>query len=305
MTRFHDLSNKEPAMTSLKLWLLAIRPRTLPACAGPVLTGTALALAHGGFRFVPFLCALLASLLFQIGVNFANDYFDAERGVDTEERLGPTRVTQSGLIPPENVWAATKITLALAGISVLVLVLYGGWPIFALGVAAVLAALAYSGGPYPLASHGLADYAVFFFFGPAAVAGSYYAQAGQMSGAVLAASIPVGLLITAILQVNNYRDMETDVKAGKRTMAVRLGRKWSLRYYTGLVAGSYLVPVLLWLDGPLSVWAGMLPLLSLPMAFRCIREMRTVTGSPLNETLARTAKLSFIFSVFFAFGILI
>ena len=292
-------------MPSLKLWLLAIRPKTLPACAGPVLTGTALAIAHNGFRFVPFLCALLASLLFQIGVNFANDYFDAKRGVDTEERLGPTRVTQSGLIPPQKVWAATKLTLGLAGLFVLVLVMYGGWPIFALGVAAVLAALAYSGGPYPLASHGLADYAVFFFFGPAAVAGSYYAQAGQMSGAVLAASVPVGLLITAILQVNNYRDMATDVKAGKRTMAVRLGKKWSLRYYTGLVAGSYIMPILLWLDGPLSVWAGLLPLLSLPLTVRCIREMRTVTGSPLNDTLAGTAKLSFVFSILFSLGILL
>jgi 1,4-dihydroxy-2-naphthoate octaprenyltransferase len=292
-------------MTTLSLWLMAIRPKTLPACAGPVLVGTAPALAHDSFRFLPALAALLASLLFQIGVNFANDYFDARRGVDTEDRLGPTRVTQSGLIPPEQVWTATRVCLGLAGLFVLVLVMYGGWPILALGVAGILAALAYSGGPYPLASHGLADYAVFFFFGPAAVGGSYYVQAGDMSLPVLAASVPVGLLITAILQVNNYRDMDTDTRADKRTMAVRLGRKWSVRYYAGLLGGSYILPVLLWLDGPLSAAAALLPLLSLPLALRCVREMHTVTGSPLNDTLAKTARLSFLFSTLFAAGILL
>ena len=217
-------STDTPApVTRGRAWLLAARPKTLPAAIAPVVVGAAAALGEHSFAPLPALAALAGALLLQIGVNLANDYFDFGRGIDTPDRKGPVRVTQAGLIPPGQVrfgMIATFVAAALVGVY---LVVRGGTPILVVGVASILSALAYSGGPWPLASHGVADLFVFVFFGPVAVCGTYFVQAGSVSGTAAAASLAPGLLITAILVVNNLRDIETDAGAGKRTLAVRLG----------------------------------------------------------------------------------
>ncbi|NQU66134.1 MAG: 1,4-dihydroxy-2-naphthoate polyprenyltransferase, partial [SAR324 cluster bacterium] len=233
-----------PPISRSQAWILASRPKTLPAAVSPVLVGTALALKSGHFSLLPACAALVVSLLLQIGVNLANDYFDFKKGVDTEERLGPIRVTQSGLIPPRTVKKAMLGTLMAAGLSGFYLVLVGGWPVLLLGSAAILSALAYSGGPYPLASNSLGDLFVFIFFGPVAVCGTYFVQALKLSSLSMIMSVPVGLLITAILVVNNFRDIETDRQTGKRTLAVRLGIRGSQVEYLLLLAFAYLIPLI-------------------------------------------------------------
>lgn len=286
----------------LSFWWLAIRPRTLPAAAAPVAVGTAVAVLDGVFSAIPALAAFAGALLLQIAVNLANDYFDAKNSIDSEERLGPVRVTQSGLIPPEQVKAAMILSLALAALVFLYLTAEGGLVIFWVGVASVLAALAYSGGPYPLASHGLGEVFVFIFFGVVAVCGTYRVQAESISWLAVAASLPPGLLVSAIMVVNNLRDRDTDVRAGKNTLAVRLGRKNTIHLYRLLLSVSYAVPLLL-LPGSGAGVAVLLPFLTVPMAWSLHREIKTVTGSELNEILARTAKLSLLFCLLFAVGI--
>ena len=209
-----------------RVWLLAARPATLPAAVVPVLVGTAAAL-HGGVQLQigPFVAALVAALLIQIGTNFANDVFDFHKGADTAERLGPPRVTQSGLVPPEQVLIATFVTFGLAALVGVYLVLVGGWPILVVGVLSILAGLAYTGGPWPLGYHSLGDLFVFIFFGVVAVVGSAYLQTLTITPLAVWASFPVGLLVTAILVVNNLRDIDTDRQVGKKTLAVRLGRR--------------------------------------------------------------------------------
>ncbi len=286
----------------LALWWLAIRPRTLPAAAAPVAVGTALAVADGVFAPLPALACFFGALLLQVAVNLANDYFDAKNAIDSEKRLGPVRVTQSGLIPPGQVKAAMILCLVLATLVFCYLTLEGGLPILAAGVASVLAALAYSGGPYPLASHGLGELFVFLFFGLVAVCGTYWVQGLTLSALVVAGSLPPGFLITAIMVVNNLRDRETDAPAGKNTLAVRLGEKGTIRLYRGLILASYLVLL------PLSAGVGigltaLLPLLTLPMGRALWLEIETNKGARLNETLARTAKYSLFFSLLLAAGI--
>ena len=208
------------------MWLLAARPATLPAAVVPVLVGTAAAL-HGGVQLQvgPFVAALVAALLIQIGTNFANDVFDFRKGADTAERLGPPRVTQSGMVPPEQVLIATFVTFGLAALVGVYLVLVGGWPILVVGVLSILAGLAYTGGPWPIGYHSLGDLFVFIFFGVVAVVGSAYLQTLSITPLAVWASFPVGLLVTAILVVNNLRDIDTDRQVGKKTLAVRLGRR--------------------------------------------------------------------------------
>ncbi len=286
----------------LALWWLAIRPKTLPAAAAPVAVGTALAVADGAFAPLPALACFFGALLLQIAVNLANDYFDAKNAIDSEKRLGPVRVTQSGLIPPGRVKAAMVFCLVLAALIFCYLSLVGGPPIFAVGVVSVLAALAYSGGPYPLASHGLGELFVFLFFGLVAVCGTYWVQGLTLSLQVVAGSLPPGFLITAIMVVNNLRDRETDGPAGKNTLAVRLGEKGTILFYRGLLLVSYLMLL------PLSAGAGIgaavvLPLLTLPMGRALWREIETNKGAMLNKTLARTAKFSLFFSLLLAVGI--
>ena len=291
-------------ISPLSVWVLATRPRTLPAAVAPVLVGTAMAIADKSFQCLPALAALAGAVLLQIGVNLANDYFDYVKGVDTVDRLGPIRVTQSGLIPPARVKAAMLIALGLAATVGVYLILVAGWPVLAIGLASILALLAYSGGPYPLASHGLGDLFVFIFFGPVAVCGTYYVQALHLTWPVILVTIPVGSLITAILVVNNLRDISTDRKAGKYTLAVILGSRVTRIEYVLLLISAYTMPCILWLAGLDSGWV-LLPVVSLPMALSMIHVIRQAAGSVLNQALARTASLSLFFSLLLSIGLIL
>lgn len=291
--------------STLYLWWLAIRPKTLPAAAAPVAVGTAVAIYDSFFALIPALAAFAGALTLQIAVNLANDYFDAKNNIDSEKRLGPVRVTQSGLIPPGQVKMAMIVCLVAASLIFLFLTIAGGLPILLVGVVSVIAALGYSGGPYPLASNGLGELFVFIFFGLVAVCGTYWVQAGELSPLVIVASFPPGLLITAIMVVNNVRDIETDQEAGKNTLAVRLGRDQTILFYRILLGASYFVPVVIVGCYQVGVLVALLPFLSALMGWNLCREIATATGVNLNVTLAKTAKLSFIFSLLFAVGLLL
>lgn len=284
------------------VWFLALRPKTLPAAVAPVLVGSALASAHQRFYFPAALAAMAVALLLQIAVNLANDYFDFKAGIDTDQRLGPVRVTQSGLISPERVKIAVIAVLVMAAFVGLYLVCRGGWPIAAVGIAAMVSALGYSGGPYPLASHGLADVFVFFFFGPVAVAGTYFVQALSFSWQAVVVSIPMGCIITAILVVNNLRDIPTDARTGKRSLAVMIGPAGARFEYAALMLGAYAAPVIVSIFG--KVWyGGLLAILTLPWAILMIKNIWKETGTGLNNRLAATAKLALFYAVLQSAGL--
>ena len=282
--------------------MLAIRPRTLPAAAAGVVIGSALAWRDGFFRLDAALACLLTALLLQIGSNLANDVFDFERGTDTAERSGPVRVTQAGLLTPSQVKIGTVVVFGLAALFGLYLAWLGGWPIILIGIAAILSAIAYTGGPFPLGYYGLGDVFVFIFFGLASVAGTYYVQAGFVSAAAWWMTVPPGLIITAILVVNNLRDLENDLKAGKRTLAVILGERAAKTQYLMCIVVAYLVLLLAVAAGaipPLSLltWA------SLPVAIRTTRLVLTQHGRPLNAALAGTGQTALVFSILFWIGL--
>lgn len=287
----------------IKPWIDVTRPKTLPAAAAPVLVGSAMAWSDGGFRLLPSLAAFLGALLLQIAVNLANDYFDHIHGIDTEERLGPKRASATGAISLKNMKIAIAVTILLAALDGLYLAFIGGVPIIVIGVLSILSLLAYSGGPYPLASHGLGDIFVFVFFGLIAVCGTYYVQTLTVTWSALWSSLPSAMQITAILVVNNYRDRQTDEKAGKRTLAVRMGAEATRVEYYLMVLLPYLVPFYFLVTGKAN-WLILLPLLSLPMTLPLIRQIGgEYQGRELNKTLGGTAKLSLVFSLFFATGL--
>lgn len=290
--------------SKIELWLLAIRPKTLPAAVAPVAVGSAVAFRDGHFALVPALFCLIGAMLLQIGVNLANDYFDFKNNIDSEERLGPVRVTQSGLILPAEVKRGMILCLFLASLVFLFLAQQGGKPIVIIGIISVLAALSYSGGPYPLASNGLGEIFVFIFFGLVAVGGSYFIQAGELNWQVLPTAVPPGLLITAIMVVNNLRDIETDRKAGKKTLAVIMGHSRTVAEYKLLLLFSYLVPPLMLLTDVTGIYI-LLPLLTLPKALALIKRIEREKGTMLNELLAGTAKLSLFYSLLFSVGLAI
>lgn len=295
-------SKKKP--TAVQAWASAARPKTLPAALGPVLVGTALAAADGKMHSLAALSCFAVAMLLQIGVNLANDYFDGVRGVDTAERIGPVRATQAGLLSPSAMKWVTFLTLGASLIPGGYLISLGGWPLALFAVFCILSALAYSGGPFPLASHGLGDLFVFIFFGPTAVMGTHYVQAGELTFVAFLASLPVGFLITAILVVNNLRDIETDRKAGKNTLAVLIGGKWTRIEYLAILGAAYFVPAVGVLEGPWSVFA-LLPWITAPHALRLCFALLAEDGAILNFRLAQTAKLSFFFSFLFALGLLL
>lgn len=292
--------------SKFELWLLAIRPKTLPAAVGPVFVGSAVAYNDQLFSLFPALGCLLGAILLQIAVNLANDYFDFKNEIDSEERLGPTRVTQSGLIQPAQVKNGMIVCLVLAALVFVYLSFVGGWPIVCVGVLSLVAALAYSGGPFPLASNGLGEIFVFIFFGLVAVCGTYFIQTHKLTNMAVIAAIPPGLLITAIMVVNNLRDIKTDSEAGKKTLAVILGRKNTIIEYQVLLAISYLIPLLIFFRYDAGM-ALLCPLLTLPSAWMLASRVRQESGRQLNEILGRTARLSmfycFLFSVGLAYGI--
>ena len=290
------------SLSKRQSWLLAIRPRTLPVAAAPVAVGTAVAATQGGARLLPALAALVGALLLQIGSNIANDLFDHEKGADTEERIGPPRAAQLGLLSPREMRCGMGVVFGAAVLVGLYLTAVGGWPIVVVGILAIAAAIAYTGGPWPFGYKGLGDPAVFFFFGLVAVTGTSYVQTGRLSAAAFAVSLPVGALATAILVVNNVRDMDTDRKAGKRTLAVRLGARGARLEYVALVAFAYLALPVFWLSFGRSVWV-MLPLLSLPKACKLLDTLYWHSDGPtLNEALAGTAQLSLLYSLLLAIG---
>jgi 1,4-dihydroxy-2-naphthoate octaprenyltransferase len=283
-------------------WWLAIRPATLTASAAPVFVGAGVAWSQGVFSLGPALAALLGASLLQVGANFANDVFDFERGADTVERLGPQRATQQGWITPEQMKRAMWLAFAAATLTGLYLTYVAGWPVLALGLLSIAAAYLYTGGPRPYGYLGLGDLAVFLFFGLGAVAGTYYVQALSVSRLALIASIPIGALATAILVVNNLRDIETDARAGKHTLAVRLGERATRAYYFALLLVAYVVPLLLWWRG-LAGPQALLPWLSLPLALRLASRLRHERGLALNGCLVRTARLEVVFGLLFALGL--
>jgi 1,4-dihydroxy-2-naphthoate octaprenyltransferase len=289
---------------SLRTWIQAFRPRTLTAAVAPVAVGTALAYAHGTGRPLPALAALAGALLIQIGTNLTNDYYDFKKGADTAERVGPTRVTQSGLIAPQAVLRAAALAFGLAVAVGVYLVAVGGWPIVAIGLLSVLAGYAYTGGPYPLGYHGLGDVFVFLFFGLVAVGGTYFVQAGTVVPAAMVAAVPVGALGMAILAVNNLRDVGTDAKAGKRTLVVRLGVGAGRVEYIAALAAAFLAPVAMVALGYASSWA-LLAVASLPLAAAPLRRVLYQTGPHLNRALAETARLQLVHSLLFAAGLVL
>ena len=292
------------AVGSLRAWILAARPATLTAAIVPVLVGSAVAQAVGGFRLGPALAALVGAMLIQIATNFANDVFDHEKGADTEERLGPTRATASGLLTAKQMRAALVTTLALTLIPGVYLVWVGGWPIVIIGITSMLSGVAYTGGPYPLGYHGLGDVFVFVFFGLVAVCGTVFVQANTIPLLAWLAACAVGAIATAILVVNNVRDRETDVKAGKRTLAVRLGKRGGLIEYVGLFVLAYAVPVLALVMAHVGLWV-LLPLVSMPLAIRLVIALATKEGRPLNAVLGQTAMLLLLYGVLLSVGLVL
>ena len=293
-------------MSGLRIWLMAARPRTLPAAIAPVLVGSAAAYeAAGDFRWGAFVAALIGSIFIQIGTNLANDYSDAKRGADTEDRLGPVRVTSSGLVAPRRVLYATWLAFAVEVVAGIYLATVAGPVIIAVGVASILAGVLYTGGPRPYGYAGMGELFVFLFFGVVAVNGSYYVQLEQLDALPFWLSISVGLLSTAILVVNNIRDLETDRRAGKRTLAVRIGRERTRVLYQVCVGGSFVVLAvgIAAADGPAPAFLG---LLAAPLAWRPLQAVLTRTDGPaLNAALAGTGALLGAFSLLVSAGLLI
>ena len=286
---------------------MAARPRTLPAAIAPVFVGTAAAVEWAGRlpRVGAFLAALVGSIFIQIGTNLANDYSDAKRGADTADRLGPVRVTSAGLVTPQRVLTATWVAFGVAVACGIYLTVVAGIVILLIGAVSIAAGVLYTGGPRPYGYAGLGEVFVFLFFGLVAVNGSYYVQVEQLDALPLGLSISIGFLATAILVVNNVRDVETDRRAGKMTLAVRMGRSNAVVLYRLLVLGAYVVLPIALIAGD----ASLLPLigfLSLPLAIKPLRTMTNRTDGPsLNGALAATGALLGAFSLLVSAGLLI
>jgi 1,4-dihydroxy-2-naphthoate octaprenyltransferase len=296
------MEQTRPQISTTQAWILAARPKTLPAAASPVIVGTAIAIGTKNFSLFPALAALLGALLIQIGTNFANDVFDYKKGADTHERVGPVRVVSAGILSPGQVFAGMWLTFGLATLAGIYLLIVGGWPVVVIGLLSILSGIAYTGGPFPLGYNGLGDLFVFIFFGLVAVCGTYYVQALNLVPLAWWGAIPVGLLATAIIVVNNLRDIATDAKVGKKTLAVRLGARGAQVEYFLLLGISYLIPPVMWALGVSSGWV-MLSWLSLPLAFPLIKAIQTQKGRALNPVLGGTARLELIYSLLFALGL--
>jgi len=287
---------------SIKTWVMAFRPKTLTAAVAPVLIGTSMAYGDGIAHIPTAFVCLLTALMMQIGTNLANDYYDFQHGADTEERIGPTRVTQAGLIKPWQVKLSFIIAFGLAAFFSWVLVQRGGWPLGAIAVISILSGLFYTAGPRPLGYMGLGDIFVLIFFGPVAVGGTYYVQAYEINTAVILAGFAPGLISAAILTVNNLRDMESDRKTNKLTLAVRFGRSFAFTEYLVCIIGAALIPVFVYLLTQDHV-AILLSTVILFFAIPGIKIVLTKSDGPqLNEALAFTGRLLLIHSIFFSIG---
>jgi len=298
----HAAATAATPMGRASIWLSAARPRTLPAAIVPVLVGVAIAYHAGHVEAAVGLVTLAASLLIQIGCNLANDYYDFVSGADNASRLGPLRITQARLAEPATVKRAAFTVLGLAAILGIYLSYVGGWPILVIGVLSIVAALAYSAGPFPLAHHGLGDVFVFVFFGLIAVNGTVFLQIGHVTPLSLISSLPVACLVTAILVVNNLRDIESDRLAGKHTLAVRFGAGFARAECVVLIAASFAaLPVLAWIGGA----RFLMPLAAVPIAYRQIRYLYSRSGAALNQSLAGAAGLHMAYGILFMIGALL
>ncbi len=287
----------------LAAWRLAIRLPTLPAAVGPVLVGLGVGLGEGVFRPVPALLCLVVAVLLQVAANLANDLFDFRRGADTADRLGPPRAAALGLLTERELLVGTGVVLAAAAGAGLGLVAIGGPLLAALGIAAIVATLAYTGGPFPYGYRGLGEVFVFVFFGLVAVAGTAYLQLGSWPWLGFAAAVPVGCLVTAILVVNNLRDVEADARAGKVTLAVRFGASFARAEYVALWVVAFVVSVGLVVGGAVG-WPGLLPLLVVPLGWRLVRAVLDFRDPrQLNPVLRRTAQAQLVFSSLLALGL--
>jgi 1,4-dihydroxy-2-naphthoate octaprenyltransferase len=291
-------------ISKIESWFLASRPKTLPAAVMPVFVGTAIEI-HDGVFFAPAaIVALICSVLIQIGTNFINDLYDYLKGSDKKERVGPVRVLASGLISVNEMKIGIAIVFGSAFLLGLYLVYISDWVIFIIGILSLIAGYAYTAGPYPLAYNGLGDIFVFIFFGFVGTIGTYYIQTLEITPFVFWSSIPVGALITNILVVNNYRDIDEDKVAGKRTLAVMYGGRFARMQYLIFMIISYAILLVVYFTFKQSVLV-FLPLLTLPVAIKLIKMIFKTTGKELNETLALTAKLSALYGLLFAVGILL
>jgi 1,4-dihydroxy-2-naphthoate octaprenyltransferase len=291
--------------SGVRIWLMAARIRTLPAAIAPVLVGTALAGWQHIFHPLRFVAALIGAVFIQVGTNLSNDYSDARRGADAEDRLGPVRVTAGGLVPPRQVLIATYVSFGVAVLAGAYLVVVAGWQLLLVGAASILAGVLYTGGPKPYGYEGLGEVFVFLFFGIVAVAGSYFVQVKHLDWKAFALAVPVGLLASAILVVNNFRDIDSDRRAGKRTLAVRLGRDRTRTMFAVIVYVAFLLAPVTWVFGPMKPWL-LLPWLTLPLAAQIVREVRNRTDGPsLNQALAHTGMLQLAFCTLLSAGLLL
>lgn len=284
-------------------WILASRPKTLVAAVVPVIVAAGFARDAALEHWPLLLCAILSALCIQIGTNFANDYSDFKKGADTKDRVGPVRVTQAGLIAPERVKRGAAVAFALAALFGVPLILHGGWPILIIGVLSILSGWAYTGGPYPLGYHGLGELFVLLFFGFAAVAGTQYVLTLDWNPLVLLISLAPGLHASALLAVNNLRDIDTDRAAGKRTLAARFGRAFARVEYSAFLLLPFLIPVFLFFVSDYSFYI-LLPILTLPFATPPLQAAWARSdGAGLILALSGTARLQLLFGLMFAAGL--
>ena len=285
----------------LKIWITAIRPKTLWAAFAPVLVGTAMAVDSGVFHPLSALLALVGAVCIQIGTNFFNDLADFEKGADTEDRKGPLRVTQAGWVTPGTMKKATFLVFGLAVLSGIYLMWRGGIPVVIIGVLSIISGVMYTAGKYSLAYMGLGDIFVLIFFGPVAVGGTYFVQALSIHPAVVIAGFAPGLLAVAILLVNNIRDQAEDALAGKKTLVVRFGRTFGLILYAICILGTAAIPLILFLGDQTHTWVLLSMVIVFPGLVYFNRIKNTAPGVALNPLLGATARLLLLYSIVFSF----
>ena len=291
-------------ISKMESWILASRPKTLPASVMPIFVASAIAIHNKVFKLDAALIAMVCSILIQIGTNFINDLYDFLKGTDTKERVGPTRVLANGLISVKEMRTGIVIVFGLAFLLGLYLVYINDWVVLVIGILSLIAGYAYTAGPYPLAYNGLGDVFVFVFFGFVGTIGTYYVQAHEITPLVFWATVPVGALVTNILVVNNYRDIDEDKLAGKNTLAVKFGGTFTRLQYLVFMVISYAILFLVYFTYKQSFFI-FLPFLSLPIGIKLVKMVYTLNGKELNKTLELTAKLSAIYGILFAIGILL
>ncbi len=294
--------NEQKLPTKFESWILASRPKTLLAAVVPVIVGSALAINKGKFVLLYSFIALLCSILIQVGTNYVNDLYDFLKGADTIKRKGPLRVLSNGLISVTEMKVGSVLVFFTAFLLGLYLVFVGGKIVLIIGILSIIAGIAYTAGPFPLAYNGLGDLFVFIFFGVVGTMGTYFIQTKEFSLLSFLTSIPVGALITNILVVNNFRDIEEDKNAGKKTLAVILGKNFARYQFILLTIFSFLIPAALFFIYDFHFWI-FLPYVTIPLAYKLVTMLYNLEGFQLNKTLELTARFSALFGILFAVGL--